>query len=276
MQLAREAPSTDRDGPLAVLRHAGPREVLTTFAVLLAVAAVAWYLTVQQALGMAGMSRPGEMAAPLFMGMWLTMMVAMMFPTIGPMVLAHRATLHRQGGSRFATACFVLGYLAVWSLVGLVPLIAFIILRGLPADIRTDGFPIIAGSVLIVAGAYQFTAWKQLCLKTCRSPFTFLLVHQFMAGGKRRLLQASRLGALHGAYCLGCCWALMGVLVVVGLMSLIWMAGITAVFLAEKNLWYGPWLSRLTGAATLILGSLILAHPALYSVVSSPLFGMTM
>jgi predicted metal-binding membrane protein len=269
MQLAREVPATDRGGPLTVLGLAGPRAVLSTFAILLAFAAIAWYLTVQQVIGMAGMSRPGDMAAPLFMGMWLTMMVAMMFPTIGPMVLAHRGTVRRQGGGRLATACFVLGYLTVWSLIGLVPLAAFIALRGLPVEVRADWFP-------FVAGAYQFTAWKQLCLKTCRSPFTFLLAHHFMADRKRRLLGDFRLGTTHGAYCLGCCWALMAVLVVVGLMNLVWMVGITAVFLAEKNLWHGVWLSRLTGAATLVLGGTILVHPALFSSISSPLFGMSM
>jgi predicted metal-binding membrane protein len=276
MQLAREVPATDRGGPLTVLGLAGPRAVLSTFAILLAFAAIAWYLTVQQVIGMAGMSGPGEMAAPLFMGMWLTMMVAMMFPTIGPMVLAHRGTVRRQGGSRLATACFVLGYLIVWSLIGLVPLAAFIALRGLPVEARTDWFPFVAGTVLVVAGAYQFTAWKQLCLKTCRSPFTFLLAHHFMARGKRRLPGDFRLGLTHGAYCLGCCWALMAVLVVVGLMNLVWMVGITGVFLAEKNLWHGALLARVTGAATLALGGTILVHPTLFSSISSPLFGMSM
>lgn len=276
MQLAPEASSPEQRGPLVALTVAGPRAVLSTFAVLLAFAALAWYLTVQQVIGMAGMSRPAEMAAPLFMGMWLTMMVAMMFPTIGPMVLAFSATTRRLGGSRLGTPFFVLGYLAVWSLVGLVPLAAFIALRDLPMEVRSDWFPYIAGCVLVVAGAYQFTSWKQLCLKTCRSPFTFLLAHHVMTGGKRRLLDDSRLGITHGAFCLGCCWALMAVLVVVGLMNLVWMVVITGVFLAEKTFPYAIRLSWVTGAATILLGSVILVHPALFSWISSPLFGMGM
>lgn len=247
--------------------------VLTT-ATLVALAALAWYLTTLQSAAMAGMvtglgqvgtRMPFDVGLPLFMAMWLTMMVAMMFPTIAPMVLAHRAIVLRRGEGWRSTAAFVLGYLLVWTAIGLIPLAIFAGLRTLPSP---SGLPawlwLGSSAALLAAGIYQFTPWKRLCLKACRTPFAFILEHDF-AGGSRSALLA---GLSHGAYCLGCCWGLMAVLVIVGLMNLAWMAAIALLFLAEKNWRYGVALTRLAGSAVTALGLAVLIHPELLTWLS--------
>jgi predicted metal-binding membrane protein len=121
-----------------------------------------------------------------------------------------------------------------------------------------------SGTVLIAAGLYQFTRWKQTCQKACRSPLSFLLSHDFGHG----TLGAVRTGASHGLYCLGCCWALMAVLFVVGLMNLTWMATIAVVFLAEKNWRHGPALTKFVGLTVIAFGIAVLAHPALLASIA--------
>jgi predicted metal-binding membrane protein len=233
--------------------------------VLLGLAAVAWVITARAAVGMGSMvsglgqvgSRmPNEIGAPLFMAMWLAMMVAMMLPTVAPMVLAHRMVVSRRGEGWLPTVAFGAGYLAVWGAIGVVPLLAFLGFRGL-MDPAPGWVAPLAGLALIVAGAYQFTPWKGACLKACRSPLNFILTHDFGRGSRGALLA----GASHGAWCLGCCWALMSVLVVVGLMNLVWMVALALVFLAEKNWSHGVAVSRAAGAAVGLLGVGVLVQP---------------
>jgi predicted metal-binding membrane protein len=252
----------------------GRRATVVTVGVLVGLAALAWTLTAKQALDMSGMvtglgqvgSRmPNDMAAPLFMGMWLTMMVAMMFPTIAPMVLAHRMVVTQRGEGALPTTVFVLGYLAVWTAIGLVPQAAFLVFRNLTMETaRSAWLPVVAGGVLVGAGLYQFTPLKGVCLKVCRTPLSFILTHDFGSG----VPGAFRAGVLHGAYCLGCCWALMSVLVVMGLMNLVWMAALSLVFLAEKNWRRGPLLSKLAGSLIALLGAAVILHPALLSTLA--------
>jgi predicted metal-binding membrane protein len=203
-----------------------------------------------------------DITAPVFLAMWVTMMVAMMFPTIAPIVLLHRLVIQRRGGSPAATVSFVSGYLFVWTAAGLVPLAALLAFRNLTAD--TMAIARVCGLVLLVAGLYQFTPWKQACLRACRTPLTFLSTHDFGRG----LRGTMRAGISHGAYCLGCCWALMAVLFAVGLMNLTWMAAIAVVFLAEKNWRYGVALTRIVGLATAAFGVLLLVDPDLLTSVA--------
>ena len=119
--------------------------------------------------------------------------------------------------------------------------------------------PQAGGAVIIVAGIYQFTPLKDTCLRACRSPLGFLMTHNFGGG----LPAALRAGASHGVYCLGCCWALMAVLAVLGLMNIAWMAVIAAVFFLEKNVRRGELLPRAVGVACVVAGLAILAWPAL-------------
>jgi predicted metal-binding membrane protein len=106
--------------------------------------------------------------------------------------------------------------------------------------------------------------WKQVCLGKCQSPFAFIVTHDF-GGGARSALRA---GIDHGAFCLGCCWALMTVLFVVGLMNLVWMIGLFLVFLAEKSSRHGLFVARITGAALVVLGVVVVARPEILSTIS--------
>lgn len=242
------------------------RATLTTTGLLVALAAVAWWLAVGNARDMdsmawgfadVGSAMPFDMAAPVFLAMWATMMVAMMFPTIAPIVLLHRLVVRRRGEGALPTVAFTGGYLVVWTLAGLIPLAALLGFRSVADDAAWVDRA--GGAVLVVAGVYQFTRWKETCQKACRSPLTFLATHDFGRGPVGVL----RTGMSHGLYCLGCCWALMAVLFVVGLMNLVWMAGIAVVFLAEKHWRRGAVLTKVVGTGVAALGVAVLVHPAL-------------
>jgi predicted metal-binding membrane protein len=263
-----------RDTPAAMLGVLERRTTLGTIVVLVGLAAVAWALTIQQAKGMAdmvtglsqvGSRMPNPMTAPLFLGMWLTMMVAMMFPTIAPMVLAHRLVALHRGEGVLPSVTFVLGYLVVWTAIGVVPLAAFLGFRDLPEDAAvTAWLPRLSGLVLLGAGLYQFTPWKRTCLRACRTPLGFIMTHNFGTGAPG----AFKAGLSHGAYCLGCCWALMTVLVVVGLMNLVWMAALALVFLVEKSWRHGAIFNRVAGSAVALVGCAVLVYPDVLVIVS--------
>jgi predicted metal-binding membrane protein len=253
-----------------LLRTGRPQSVesqatIAVVAVLVALAAVAWAITARQAFdmgsmvsGLAGIGQrmPTDMAAPVFMGMWLAMMVAMMLPTVVPTVLAHRMVVAGRGEGWWPTAVFVGGYLAVWTAIGVVPMMAFLGFRGL-MDPTPGWVTPVAGLVLVVAGVYQFTPWKGACLKACRTPLSFIMTHDFGRGS----VGAARAGASQGAWCLGCCWALMSVLVVVGLMNLVWMVALALTFLLEKNWRHGVAVSRIAGTAVAVFGVAVLIQP---------------
>ena len=118
--------------------------------------------------------------------------------------------------------------------------------------------------MLLGAGLYQFTPWKRACLRACRTPLGFMMTHNFGSGTPG----AFKAGLAHGAYCLGCCWALMAVLVVVGLMNLVWMAALALVFLAEKNWRHGVWLNRVAGTAVALVGCAVLLNPDVLGIIS--------
>ncbi|MDQ3914464.1 MAG: DUF2182 domain-containing protein [Actinomycetota bacterium] len=201
--------------------------------------------TSMDAMGMEGHA----MALPLFMVTWLVMMAAMMFPAIVPVVmLVHRWSTSRGLGSRI-TVPFVAGYLSLWGSAGLMAygLLTFLESRlvGGPSLMR------LGGALIVIAGIYQLTPLKDTCLRQCRSPLSLLMQHArtLQSGVIGRL----RVGAVHGAYCLGCCWALMTVLVLIGMMNLAWMAAVAAVVLAEKVLTSGTAVTR--GLAVVLVGA---------------------
>lgn len=274
-------PSPARDTPRLAYSALERRATLATVAVLLALATLAWWATLGNARDMnamvqgfatVGTAMPFDMSALLFLSMWLTMMVAMMFPTIAPIVLLHRMVVRKRGEGLLPTAVFAGGYLVIWTVIGVLPLMVLLGFRHV-----SDGsswVPRVGGAVLVLAGGYQFTRWKDTCVRACRSPLTFLATHDFGTGARGAL----RAGAAHGLYCLGCCWALMAVLLVVGLMNLAWMAAIAVVFLAEKNWRHGLGLTKLVGVAVLTFGLAVLVHPALLASVvpaSEPAATMT-
>ena len=226
-------------------------------AALLVCAAVAWLITISQA-GSIGMGGMAMLSAGLFLVTWLVMMVAMMFPSVAPMTLTFASFSRSRGEGYLPAALFVLGYIAVWTVSGLVPLA---VQQAVTQIWMTppSWLPRAGGAVIIVAGIYQFTPLKDTCLRACRSPLGFLLTHNFSAG----LPAAVKAGASHGIYCLGCCWALMAVLAVIGLMNIAWMAVIAAVFFIEKNVRRGELLPRAVGVACVLAGLAVAAWPAI-------------
>lgn len=276
-------PTRAVDSPRTAYRALERRATLSTVAVLLVLSGIAWWSTVArsndmtsmvQGLAQVGSAMPFDMNVAVFMSMWVTMMVAMMFPTVAPIVLLHRMVLRRRGQGVFPTAVFGSGYLVVWVAIGLLPLVALLGFRHVAGG--SGWVDRVGGVVLLVAGAYQFTRWKDACLRACRSPLTFLATHDFGRG----LGGALRAGISHGLYCFGCCWALMAVLFVVGLMNLAWMAAIAVVFLAEKNWQHGRGLTKVVGTAVLLFGVAVVIHPTLLDSVTTsvvpPTGGMDM
>jgi predicted metal-binding membrane protein len=192
--------------------------------------------------------------------MWAVMMVAMMLPSAAPVTLlvASIATRRRAAGTLrgISTAPFVLGYLAVW--LGFAALATVLQWRLDAAELLSETIALAsmraAGLVLVVAGIYQWTPLKQACLRHCRSPLGFLLQHW-----RDGALGAFAGGARHGAFCLGCCWMLMVLLFVGGIMNLAWIAGIALLVLIEKTLPWGGSMARVTGAILAVWGAVTLA-----------------
>ena len=199
------------------------------------------------------------LAAITFVGAWLVMMTAMMLPSAAPMLLLARALATGSTLRRAAyTAVFIGGYLLIWGGFGLVVYVvqqaAALVAMALP-DVR-DAWPYIVAAILAGAGVYQFSPLKQLCLGQCRSPLSFL-----MERWRPGLVGGLRLGVRHGAYCLGCCWALMAVLVAAGAMGLAWVTLIALVVFAEKLL-PGDGRSRgLVGLSLVGLAVVIVIRP---------------
>jgi predicted metal-binding membrane protein len=205
--------------------------------------------------GMAGAEWSGAGLAA-FVVAWAVMMMAMMFPGLTPMLLTMHAISHhrlgRWGGLR-TTAVFVGGYLLVWTAVGCLTwaIVRAIGLAASRLDVAQRGqwATLLLGGTLVVAGLYQFTPFKQMCLDHCRSPFI-----EVMQRWREGYGGALRMGIGHGLYCLGCCWALFTVLVAAGIMSLAWMLALTLIDSAEKTLPIGRGAAQVVGVALLVLG----------------------
>jgi predicted metal-binding membrane protein len=251
----------------AVLRH----DRTLVVAGLAAVIALSWiWLLVGAGLHMDEMEMGGGkimlMAPPWTAGyaamiflMWIIMMAAMMLPSAAPAILLVSA-LTRQRGERHAASSsvqFALGYVAVWGAFSLVAtgLQWGLDQAGLLSETMASGSAVLAASLLIGAGIYQWTPWKQACLRHCRSPLDFLTRYW-----RQGPFGPMRAGAWHGAFCLGCCWMLMGLLFVGGLMNLFWIAGLALLVLIEKLFPLGPRVSQLTGAALIGWGVFVLVH----------------
>jgi predicted metal-binding membrane protein len=240
-------------------------------AVLLALTLVAWIVTFDRMRGMdAG---PGTDLGGLgwFLGIWVTMMSAMMLPSVAPMVLAFaRVTKERARREQAAfvpTWVFLAGYLAAWTAYGLVAYGVFRVIDGVDGGVFAwdRAGPYVAGGAIVVAGLYQLTPVKDVCLRHCRTPLHFLL-HGWHDGPGG----AVRMGFVHGVYCVGCCWGLMIVLFSLGVMSLVWMAVIAGVIFAEKVLPFGMRLSRVFAVAFIALGLWIAIAPGSVPGLTDP------
>lgn len=255
------------DAPLAAPR----RLRWGTQAVLLALAAVGWWWSARMASEMTtpgstmeGMAEMGHDALGLgaFMVAWLAMMTAMMFPAISPVVKLYgrAATAGRVAPLPF----FVGGYIAVWTSIGLPAYLAWRTLM----DPIAEGRPWagrLAGAVLVAAAVWQLTPLKSACLRHCRSPISFFL--RFGANVARPS-GALRMGATHGLFCLGCCWALMAVLVAVGTMNLVWMAALALLITIEKHAPVGERAAAVAAAALAGGGLLLLLRPETLTILT--------
>jgi len=272
-------PHGGRDGGGAVLsgvpytvtrgrRHATRWDAYVITGALVLLSGVAWFylsrdpgddmtvgvLTRPDAGDAMVMDSDTSMSLGLFTITWLAMMIAMMFPAIAPVVLLFDRWRRKRNRNPASTLGFVLGYLVVWTTAGLVVYVAL-----LAIDARVDSSTTavrLGGAVLVAAGLYQMTPLKTICLTKCRSPLGLVMEHaQDLDRGMRGPF---RVGLSHGAYCLGCCWALMAILVALGLMNLGWMAAVSALILVEKVLPPGPALGRIIGIGIALAGAAVL------------------
>lgn len=188
--------------------------------------------------------------------MWTVMMVAMMTPAAAPVVLIFAGMQRKQTGRRLPAALLVFGagYLLVWSAFSAVAAAAQWALHeaAMLSPAMKTASPWLGGGILIAAGIYQLTPSKRACLTHCQSPLGFLMSHW-----RNGTNGALRMGMAHGAYCLGCCWALMCVLFVVGVMNLVWVALLSAFVLLEKIGPAGQTVSRVVGAGMVAAGVLM-------------------
>ena len=242
---------------------------------LLALAALGWWWSARMAtdmrsmsggVSMGGMSMEGTMgmggggsvamSLASFVVAWLAMMTAMMFPAIVPVVkLFGRAA---AAGRVAPVPFFVGGYITVWTALGIPAYFAW---RALEHPLA-EGMPWagrLAGGVLVAAAVWQLTPLKNVCLRHCRSPMSVFM--QFGRSAEAPF-GALRMGAAHGAYCVGCCWALMAVLVAVGTMNLLWMVGLAALIMLEKNAPAGERIAAVGAALLAVLGIVLLVDPS--------------
>jgi predicted metal-binding membrane protein len=251
-------------------------------AMLLAVAllsiaawALTWYqvrnmgllmrLGVPMSLGMEG--RADLTSFGVFTGMWAVMMVAMMLPSTYPTLLLHRTVyLKRNPNSSGATLIFAAAYFLTWTAAGAVFFLAYAAIGAFRAGAPNAEITVLraAGAALFVAGLYQYSPFKMSCLRHCQNPLEFVM-HHWRDGP----IGAFRMGAAHAFYCLGCCWGLMLILFVMGVMHLAWMAAIGAVILLEKAAPAGNRIARAVGGVFVAAGLLVMIFPGLLGYFSS-------
>ena len=248
--------------------YSAARTRLGLVVLLLGLAAVGWWWVIGRMQGMDAGPWTALGSFGFFLGVWVVMMGAMMFPSVAPTVALYA---RMAGQRRFAPFFFVGGYLLTWAAGGLVVFAVAVAGGRVGGDVlawdRAGRW--VAGATLLVAGVYELTPFKDVCLRKCRSPLGFLLTS--WRGGNSGAL---RMGAAHGAWCVGCCWALMAGLFALGVMSVGWMAFVAALIAFEKIV---PWRRvAIWGTAALLLGLgvLMLAAPSAIPGLTIPGGGM--
>jgi len=232
-------------------------------ALLIAIAAAAWAMLIwqQMSMGMAMNTPTMGMRAPLFLMVWVVMMVAMMFPTAAPMILVFhkvQAGKRARGETFVSTWVFVAAYMLVWALSGVLAYTGAVAAETIAAQAKLSGATAarIGGVVLIIAGAYQLSPLKNMCLAKCRTPITFILT-----SWRDGTLGAVRMGLEHGFFCLGCCWLLFLILFPLGIMSIAAMTLVTLLVFAEKALAAGELIAKAAGIALMLYGLTVLFFP---------------
>jgi predicted metal-binding membrane protein len=257
-----------------MLRSMLEHDRILVLAALLAVSVLAWtWLLLGAGIEMEQMDMGGGQVmliapewsigyAALIFLMWAIMMMAMMLPSAAPAILLAAALMRQRRGDHifWPVGLFVLGYLIVWFGFSLMATaLQWGLDRiGLLSDDMAVGGATFAGLLLIAAGLYQWTPLKQACLIQCRSPF-----EQVTKYWRRGPFGPMMAGIRHGIFCLGCCWMLMALLFVGGLMNLLWIAALALLVLAEKMFPIGPRISRLTGVVLVVWGGIVIFRHAL-------------
>jgi predicted metal-binding membrane protein len=249
------------------LEHVMRRDRLIVVVGVVGVVALAWvYLVAGAGIDMSMADMPMEpmpwstFYAALLFTMWWVMMIAMMVPSAAPMVLLFTAIKRKQGASvspSIEASVFLGGYLLIWAGFSLVAVLAQWGLEraGLLSMAMASTSATLGGVILLAAGLYQFTPVKSACLRYCQSPVLFLSRHW-----RPGVVGALRMGLRHGSYCLGCCWFLMALLFVSGVMNLVWIAGIALYVACEKLLPLGHRFSRASGVALIVSGTIVLVR----------------
>jgi predicted metal-binding membrane protein len=241
------------------------RARLGLVALLFTVAALGWWWTGDQMRGMDNGPWTGLGSFGWFLGVWVVMMAAMMFPSVAPTVaLYSRMTRQR---SPLSPLLFASGYLCTWAVAGVAAFAIGAAVNSISGDVfawdRAGRWT--AGATLVVAAAYELTPLKDVCLGKCRSPLGFLL-----GSWRDGSAGALQMGAKNGAWCVGCCWALMAALFALGIMSVVWMAVVAGLIAFEKTV---PWrraASYGTAAVLLAIGVLLLAAPHAVPALTTP------
>lgn len=260
-------PSASQVTGRSVIERALRRDRLLVVIGLLAVTVLSWaYLLAGAGMSiheMDGMLMPMRKEpwtasyAAIVLFMWSVMMASMMLPGAAPMILLY-ATIarQRQSSHAFSSGVFAAGYLAVWAVfsVGAVALQFGLERAALLSPMMETTSIVLAGGVLVAAGLYQWTPLKQGCLRKCRSPLEFILT-QWREGMRGAFV----MGLRHGCYCLGCCWLLMLLLFVGGVMNLAWITGLALFILIEKGAPAGHWIGRAAGVGLVAWGGATLA-----------------
>ena len=257
----QDAPGTGGLGPA----FAAARTRLGLIVLLFGLAAVGWLWTADEMHGMDGGPWTELGTLGWFVGVWIVMMAAMMFPSVAPTVALYSSMTKSR--SPIAPLLFTSGYLAAWTSIGVIAFTAATVGERVSGDVlawdRAGRW--IAGGTLIVAAVYELTPLKDVCLGKCRSPLGFLL-----GSWQSGRLGALQMGARHGAWCIGCCWALMASLFALGVMSLAWMAVVAGLIAFEKLI--PSRRAAIYGTATIlfVLGVLLLAAPDAVPALTTP------
>jgi predicted metal-binding membrane protein len=243
--------------PVAVLR----RDRAVALAGLAGVAVLAWIYVIRMAdvpahaaMAMPGMDDGGRAGLAWLVGMWAVMMIAMMLPSAAPTILLFATVSRRrrlQGVPGTSVAIFTLGYLLVWTAyaAGAATLQWLLHRAALLSPAMASASPLLGGGLLVAAGVYQWMPLKAACLSHCRSPLGF-----FAAEWHEGAWGALRMGMRHGSYCVGCCWLLMALLFVAGVMNLLWVAAIAGFVLLEKLMPGGERVGRMVGVVLVFWG----------------------
>jgi predicted metal-binding membrane protein len=238
------------------------REAAPAWVALLALTALAWIVTLEQAQAMGNGAGTMGMSIVAFVAMWTAMMAAMMFPSMAPIAILWTRSILRQRWNAVAygrIALFAFGYLLAWALVGVF---AFFGLALFEQTLLLTGKHgrWLGAAIFAIAGIYQLTSFKDVCLRHCRSPMSLLTHYTGFRGPAIDI----RVGIHHGLYCIACCWGLMLILVAAGVMNILAMVVLTIVIFAEKMLPHGLLIARITGVCFFAAAVAVVIWPSAF------------